>query len=207
MTGKKNILFISYDGMTDPLGQSQVIPYLAGLTKYGYNFTILSCEKPEKFASHRNYVEGLLRQSNIKWAYIPYHKKPPVHSSRYYVMIKKKKVKELQSKQKKRKYQQHRKNNIDLVEHLKNDTSRFGHRQNRFSDAQQDRNCFCDFVGNFVFFETPENEISVLCVRRYFRFAAARNLLAASGFGCAGDRSYQRNCRADVQFALYLYCL
>ena len=27
------ILYISYDGMTDPLGQSQVIPYLVGLVK------------------------------------------------------------------------------------------------------------------------------------------------------------------------------
>ncbi len=44
-----NILYISYDGMTDPLGQSQVLPYLSGLTKYGYCFTILSFEKRERF--------------------------------------------------------------------------------------------------------------------------------------------------------------
>ena len=53
----KKILFISYDGMTDPLGQSQVIPYLSGLTKFGYGFTILSCDKPEKFTENKNYVE------------------------------------------------------------------------------------------------------------------------------------------------------
>ncbi len=29
----KKVLFISYDGMTDQLGQSQVIPYLKALTK------------------------------------------------------------------------------------------------------------------------------------------------------------------------------
>ena len=45
----KNILFISYDGMTDPLGQSQVIPYLQGLSKKGFQFYLLSCEKPEAF--------------------------------------------------------------------------------------------------------------------------------------------------------------
>jgi hypothetical protein len=44
----KNILFISYDGMTDPLGQSQVIPYLSGLAEYGYRFTILTSEKKGK---------------------------------------------------------------------------------------------------------------------------------------------------------------
>ncbi len=53
----KKILFISYDGMTDPLGQSQVIPYLEGLTKYGYLFTILSCDKPKMYKENKSYVE------------------------------------------------------------------------------------------------------------------------------------------------------
>jgi hypothetical protein len=43
----KNILYIAYDGMTDPLGQSQVLPYISGLSKLGYQFTLISCEKPE----------------------------------------------------------------------------------------------------------------------------------------------------------------
>jgi len=43
------ILYISYDGMTDPLGQSQVIPYLIGLSQKGYVITIISCEKEDKF--------------------------------------------------------------------------------------------------------------------------------------------------------------
>ena len=91
----KNILFISYDGMTDPLGQSQVIPYLAGLTKHGYQFTILSCEKPERYDSHKNDVENLLKSFPIKWVPIPYHKKPPVLSSVYDVMKLKRKAKQL----------------------------------------------------------------------------------------------------------------
>lgn len=100
MSKTKNILFISYDGMTDPLGQSQVIPYLAGLAKYGYSFTILSCEKPGKFEKHKNYVENLLSSFDIKWAYIPYHKRPPVLSSVYDVMMLKKKAKQLHTKEK-----------------------------------------------------------------------------------------------------------
>ena len=95
----KNILFISYDGMTDPLGQSQVIPYLAGLTKYGYRFTILSCEKPQSFNLHKTEVENLLKLYSIKWIPIPYHKKPPVLSSIYDVYQLKKKVKQLHSKE------------------------------------------------------------------------------------------------------------
>ena len=80
---KGNILFISYDGMTDPLGQSQVIPYLAGLTKHGYKFTILSCDKPETYQARKNYVNSLLQELPIKWKSIPYHKNPPVLSSIY----------------------------------------------------------------------------------------------------------------------------
>ncbi len=69
--------------MTDPLGQSQVIPYLAGLTKLGYTFTILSCDKPAKYTSHKAYVEKLIAPYPIKWVAIPYHKNPPVLSSVY----------------------------------------------------------------------------------------------------------------------------
>lgn len=96
----KNILFISYDGMTDPLGQSQVIPYLAGLTKYGYQFTILSCEKPERNPSHKNDVENLLKSFPIKWIPISYHKKPPVLSSVHDVMMLKRKAIQLHATEK-----------------------------------------------------------------------------------------------------------
>ncbi len=81
--GIKKVLFISYDGLTDPLGQSQVIPYLAGLTEKGYAFTILSCDKPAKYAANKEYVEQLLAPYPIKWVSIPYHKNPPVLSSLY----------------------------------------------------------------------------------------------------------------------------
>jgi glycosyltransferase involved in cell wall biosynthesis len=79
----KKVLFISYDGMTDPLGQSQVIPYLAGLTKQGYEFVILSCDKPDKYAANKTYVQKLIEPYPIQWISIPYHKSPPVLSSAY----------------------------------------------------------------------------------------------------------------------------
>lgn len=81
MEKPKKILFISYDGLTDPLGQSQIIPYLAGLTKYNYQFTILSCDKPHLYKKNKEYVENLIKSYPIKWVSIPYHKKPPVLSS------------------------------------------------------------------------------------------------------------------------------
>jgi glycosyltransferase involved in cell wall biosynthesis len=100
----KNILFISYDGMTDPLGQSQVIPYLSGLTKFGYEFTILSCDKPEQYRNNKSDVEKMIAAFPIKWVSIPYHKNPPVLSSVYDYRMLKKAAKQL-----------HKKNQYDMV--------------------------------------------------------------------------------------------
>ena len=40
-----NTVYLSYDGLTDPLGQSQVLPYIIGIKQKGYNVTIISFEK------------------------------------------------------------------------------------------------------------------------------------------------------------------
>ena len=45
----KHALYLSYDGMTDPLGQSQVLPYIIGLQQKGIAFTLISFEKIERF--------------------------------------------------------------------------------------------------------------------------------------------------------------
>ena len=95
MSTNKKILFISYDGLTDPLGQSQIIPYLAGLTKYGYEFTILSCDKPALYKKNKAYVEALLKPYPIKWVSIPYHKDPPVLSSIFDFYMLKNKARDL----------------------------------------------------------------------------------------------------------------
>ncbi len=86
--------------MTDPLGQSQVIPYLIGLTRYGYRFTILSCEKPAKYRLYKNDIENLLAPYPIEWAPLTYHKSPPVLSSVFDLMKLKQKARHLHSKEK-----------------------------------------------------------------------------------------------------------
>lgn len=83
MKHTKHILFLSYDGLTDPLGQSQIIPYLKGLCRYGYRFTILSCDKPALYKANKKAVEEQLTGAAIEWVSIPYHKSPPVLSSAY----------------------------------------------------------------------------------------------------------------------------
>lgn len=82
----KKILFISYDGMTDPLGQSQVIPYLAGLSKKGYQVFLVSCEKKEALASNFETVKNWLAESGIQWYPLNYTKNPPVVSTLLDVM-------------------------------------------------------------------------------------------------------------------------
>lgn len=83
MTGTKNVLYISYDGMTDPLGQSQVIPYLVALSERGFAFTILSFEKKEKYEERREQIQGILESAGIRWSPLIYTKWPPVLSTLY----------------------------------------------------------------------------------------------------------------------------
>jgi glycosyltransferase involved in cell wall biosynthesis len=77
----KHILYISYDGMTDPLGQSQVLPYLVGLSRLGYHFSLVSCEKPDAFQRRKAVIESICRENNIDWHPLPYTKRPQVIST------------------------------------------------------------------------------------------------------------------------------
>ena len=77
----KRVLYISYDGMTDPLGQSQVIPYLTGLAKRGHRITVRSCEKRHHFALLHERCEKDFADSGIAWVHVPYSKRPPVLST------------------------------------------------------------------------------------------------------------------------------
>lgn len=77
-----SILYLSIDGLTDPLGQAQVIPYLAGLAAKGHSITILSCEKKENFSKNHAGVAASLSRANIRWVHTPYRKSIPLLSQR-----------------------------------------------------------------------------------------------------------------------------
>ncbi len=76
-----NVLYISYDGMTDPLGQSQVLPYIIGLSNFGYKFSLISCEKPERYNQNKSVIETICNENGINWHPIFYTKTPPVIST------------------------------------------------------------------------------------------------------------------------------
>ncbi len=80
-TNKPNVLYLSYDGLTDPLGQSQILPYIEGLSKEGYVFTLISFEKPERFKLLRRKIQARCHASNIDWHPLEYTKNPPVFST------------------------------------------------------------------------------------------------------------------------------
>src|SRR6476661_419909 len=72
MATPASFLFVSIDGMTDPLGQSQVLPYLTGLARKGYKVSIASCEKRENWMEHHAIIESIVSETGITWDYCFY---------------------------------------------------------------------------------------------------------------------------------------
>ncbi len=76
-----NVVFITYDGLCDPLGRSQIIPYIVGLSKAGHSYHILSSEKKANLLANKDEVSRILEEQNIKWTYRLYTKSPPILST------------------------------------------------------------------------------------------------------------------------------
>lgn len=71
------VLFISYDGMLEPLGQSQVLGYLR-LLAAGRRIHLISFEKAEDWANaaERGRVSQDVANAGIVWHPLRYHKRP-----------------------------------------------------------------------------------------------------------------------------------
>ncbi|MCB0756026.1 MAG: glycosyltransferase, partial [Flavobacteriales bacterium] len=78
-----NVLYMLYDGLTDSLGRSQVLPYILGLRKLGHTFTIISCEKPERFDRDKQNIQKIVDDAGINWVPLTYTASPPVLSTIY----------------------------------------------------------------------------------------------------------------------------
>ena len=83
----KQVLFISYNGMLDPLGQSQVIPYLKELSKLGTKFTLLSFERDHAYQNDGpkrcDSLRAVLAESGIEWHWLRYHKRPSIPATAF----------------------------------------------------------------------------------------------------------------------------
>jgi len=86
----RRVLFISYNGMLDPLGQSQVLPYLRELASRGVRFTLLSFERAKAFEPHGvlqcEQLREKLTTQGIEWHWLRYHQRPSIPATIYDVM-------------------------------------------------------------------------------------------------------------------------
>jgi len=74
---KNSVLYISYDGILEPLGQSQVLSYLEGLS----NDRLIHLISFEKVLDKKNRflykeIDDRIRRANVKWHPLTYHKRP-----------------------------------------------------------------------------------------------------------------------------------
>lgn len=53
--------------MTDPLGQSQVLPYLRGIARAGYEIHLVSFEKSDRFRAHKRKIYEICDDAGINW--------------------------------------------------------------------------------------------------------------------------------------------
>src|SRR3954452_55576 len=73
-----SVVYISYDGASEPLGRSQVISYLRLLASSA-EITLISFEKPG--GANDPVTARLLQDAGIRWRTQSYHRKPPVLST------------------------------------------------------------------------------------------------------------------------------
>ena len=65
------VAYLMYDGLEEPLGQSQVLPYLRGLADAGHRIELVSFEK----SPHRGHFRAPL-YPGIRWTALRYHREP-----------------------------------------------------------------------------------------------------------------------------------
>ena len=84
------VLYISYDGILEPLGESQVLSYLRELSKGNeFKFFLLSFEKKKDWdeKEKREKLTTSLKGTNINWVPLRYHKKPTVPATAFDIIF------------------------------------------------------------------------------------------------------------------------
>lgn len=79
MVGSMGVLYLTYDGLTDHIGQSQVLPYLLGCAEAGHRITVISFEKPGRIDSRED-VAKRCSQAGIEWRPQRFRSFPPLLS-------------------------------------------------------------------------------------------------------------------------------
>lgn len=79
-----SVLYISYTGLLDPLGQSQVLQYVLGLARE-HRMTLLTFEKPAVLQDTQRVAElaAQCRAAGVDWHHLRYHNKPNLPATLY----------------------------------------------------------------------------------------------------------------------------
>ncbi|MDP2958851.1 MAG: glycosyltransferase [Longimicrobiales bacterium] len=86
MTGGA-VLYVTYDGLLEPLGASQVLPYVRDLRRNGFGLEILSFEKAEVEGDRRKAeLRRALAAEGIGWTPLRYHKRPNLPATAWDVL-------------------------------------------------------------------------------------------------------------------------
>ena len=82
------VVYVSYDGALDPLGSSQIRPYLEGLSARGVATTLVSFEKPARWRDDeaRMALAARLERAGIHWRPLAYHKWPRLPATAWDVL-------------------------------------------------------------------------------------------------------------------------
>jgi glycosyltransferase involved in cell wall biosynthesis len=85
---KPAIVYISYDGMLEPLGQSQVLAYLEHLAR-DYRIHLVSFEKKADRldAARMAAMRRRMSQGAIAWSPLAYHKRPSAPATAYDIFV------------------------------------------------------------------------------------------------------------------------
>lgn len=78
------VLYISYTGLLDPLGQSQVLQYVLGLARE-HRMTLLTFEKPAALADAARVAEirAQCEAAGVQWHHLRYHNRPNLPATLY----------------------------------------------------------------------------------------------------------------------------
>jgi hypothetical protein len=85
---KHFIIYITYDGILEPLGESQVLRYMIKLSKY-FNIVLISFEKKSDWINleRRTFFQKKILTEGIEWVPLMYHKKFTILATLFDVII------------------------------------------------------------------------------------------------------------------------
>lgn len=85
---RASVLYVTYDGLLEPLGASQVVPYVLALRRRGFSIEVLSFEKPADMARRdRLLALGMeLEDAGVPWTRLVYHARPSLPATAWDVL-------------------------------------------------------------------------------------------------------------------------